>query len=117
MPVHVTDRTGLGAKGFVIIIITSIACCAVTVAVYDFFFAQKIVAVDLVSSITRHKEDYVAGKITAGELVDKIESLVGQLEKKKRNEILVLEEAVAGDVKHHDLGSTGTRDEEHDRDR
>ncbi len=98
-----TDRRGLEAKGLVIAIATSVACCAVTIAAYDLFFAQKIVAVDLVSSITRQKEDYIAGKITAGELVDNIESLVRRMERKKRNEVLILEEAVAGDVKRREL--------------
>ncbi|OPY01026.1 MAG: hypothetical protein A4E61_01789 [Syntrophorhabdus sp. PtaB.Bin184] len=90
-------------KGFVIVIATSIACSAATVTAYDLFFAQKIVAVDLVSSIASQKEDYAAGRVTAAQLVENIEIFLRRMEKKKRNEVLILEEAVAGDVEHRRL--------------
>lgn len=112
------DRRGRGVKEIVIVITMSIVCSAAAIAVYDLFFAQKIVAVDLVSSIASQKEDYAAGKITADELVENIEGLVRQIGKKRRNEILVLEEAVAGDVKHYNLAPAHTAaDEEDNRER
>jgi len=105
-----TDRKGLGMKGFVIVIATSIACSAATVAAYDLFFAQKIVAVDLISSIASQKEDYAAGRVTAAQLVENIEALLRRMEKRKRNEVLILEEAVAGDAKRRSLSSASVPD-------
>jgi hypothetical protein len=87
-------------KGLVIVIVSSIACSAATVAAYDLFFAQKIVAVDLVSFIASQKDDYARGEITAEELAANIENLARQMGKKRRNKVLVLEEAVAGNVEH-----------------
>jgi len=105
-------------KGLFIAIAVSLVCCTVTIAVYDRFFAQKIVAVDLAACIASQKEDYAAGRITAGELVENIEGLLRKMRKKAKNEVLVLEETVAGDVKHYDLGAAGTAaDEEDDRER
>ena len=92
----------------------SIACSVFTVAVYDRFFAQKIVAVDIASFIASQKDGYLAGRITAGELVRNIEGLLGRMQRKAKNEVLVLEEAVAGDVKHYDLEPDGTAADEED---
>lgn len=101
-------------KGLFLAIAVSLACCTVTIAAYDRFFAQKIVAVDLAACIASQKEDYTAGRITAGQLVGNIEVLLRRMEKRRRNEILVLEEAVAGDVTHHSLGPAGGANDERD---
>lgn len=106
------DRKGLGVKGLVVVIVSCVTCSAATVAAYDIFFAQKIVAVDLASSIASQKEEYTAGKITADQLVENIEALLKRMEKRKRNEVLILEEAVAGDTRHRSLGNDGGGEEE-----
>jgi len=106
------DRKGLGVKGLIIVVGSCITCSAATVAAYDLFFAQKIVAVDLASSIASQKEEYTAGKITADQLVENIEALLKRMEKRKRNEVLILEEAVAGDISHRSLGNDGGGEEE-----
>ena len=98
-------------------IAVSLVCCTVTIAAYDRFLAQKIVAVDLAACVASQKEDYAAGRITAGQLVENIEVLLRRMEKKRRNEVLVLEEAVAGDVERRGLGpATRTNDEKDDAD-
>ncbi len=107
-----TDRKGSGVKGLVIAITASVVCSIATVAAYDLFFAQKIVAVDIVSSIASQKEEYAAGRITAAQLVENIETLLRRMEKKKRNEVLILEEAVAGDIRHRSVGNEGGGEEE-----
>jgi len=99
-------------KGFAIVITTSIVCSVAVVAAYDLFLAQKIVAVDLASCIASQKEEYTSGRITATQLVENIEVFLRRMEKRKRNEILVLEEAVAGDIRHHSLGNDGGGEEE-----
>jgi len=68
--------------------------------------------VDLASSIASQKEEYTAGKITADQLVENIEALLKRMEKRKRNEVLILEEAVAGDISHRSLGNDGGGEEE-----
>lgn len=112
MPTGGTDRRHLGLKGFAIVITTSIVCSVAVVAAYDLFFAQKIVAVDLASCIASQKEEYTSGRITATQLVENIEVFLRRMEKRKRNEILVLEEAVAGDIRRHSLGNDGGGEEE-----
>ncbi len=118
MPRRSADKqSGSGVKTFFAAIAISLACSSVTIAVYDRFFAQKIVAIDLTACIASQKEDYIAGRITAGELVENIEGLLGKMRKKAKNEVLVLEEAVSGDVKHYDLGPHGTAPDEEEKNR
>lgn len=109
MPCRSADKqSSSGTKWLFIAIAVSLACSSVTVAAYDRFFAQKIATVDLAACIASQKEDYAAGRITAGELVENIEGILKKMGKKARNEVLVLEETVAGDAKHYDLGAGGT---------
>ena len=115
MPCRSADKqSSSGAKWLFITIAVSLVCSSVTIAAYDRFLAQKIVTVDLAACIASQKEDYAAGRITAGELVENIETLLRRMENKKRNEVLVLEEAVAGDVRHHNLRSAARTNDEKD---
>ncbi len=114
---HNGDRENTpGAKVFLIALAASVISSVITIAVHDVFFAQKIVAIDLADRIASQREDYAAGRITAGELVENIDRLLKHMQQKAKGEVLVLEEAIAGDVKHYDLGAA-VADEEDDRER
>lgn len=114
---HNGDReNNPGVKVFLIALAASVISSVITIAVHDVFFAQKIVAIDLADRIASQKEDYAAGRITAGELVENIDRLLKHMQQKAKGEVLVLEDAIAGDVKHYDLGAA-VADEEDDRER
>jgi len=117
MPGHTGEgKNNSGAKLFLIALAASVISSAITIAVHDVFFAQKIAAINLADRIASQREDYAAGRITAGELVENIDRLLKHMQQKSKGEILVLEEAIAGEVKHYDLGAA-VAGEEDDRER
>lgn len=89
------------------IIIACLACSILTVAAYDRFFAQKVIAVDLAGYVAGEKERYVKGEISAGELLDNIDGALRRMEERSRKDVLVLDGAVSGDVKRLELGLEG----------
>lgn len=46
------------AKVFLIALAASVISSAITIAVHDVFFAQKIIAIDLADRIASQREDY-----------------------------------------------------------
>lgn len=97
-------------------VILGFACSILTVAVYDRFFAQKVVAVDLAGYVAGQRDRFVSGEITATELTDNIEGILRRMGNGPKNEVLVLDGAVAGNVKRMELGA-GRSDEKSGNDR
>lgn len=63
-------------------VISSIA----SIAAYDHWYAQKVVAVDLKGYITQQRDNYVAGKISDDQLrrsLDRLEQVVTSIPKNK----------------------------------
>ncbi len=85
------------------VIVAGFACSVLTVAAYDRFFAQKVVAVDLTGYVAGQKNRYVAGEITARELIDSIEGVLRYIGERPKKEVLVLDEAISGNVKRLEL--------------
>jgi len=70
---------------------------------YDRFFAQKVVAVDLTGYVAGQKDRFVAGEITAQELMDSIEDVLRYIGERPKKEVLVLDEAITGNVERLEL--------------
>lgn len=85
------------------VVVVCLACSTSVVVIYDRFFAQKVVAVDLSGYIGEQKRHYMAGRLTAGELIENIEYLLRQMGRRPKNEVQVLNEALAGNVKKLEL--------------
>ncbi len=70
----------------VIAIIVSAVSSITSVAAYDHFFAQKVVAVDIKTFLEEKKADYVAGRLDDAGLkreMDKLEVTVASIPKNK----------------------------------
>lgn len=68
------------------VLAVSLVTSAASVAAYDHFFAQKVVAVDIKSFIEEKKADYVAGRLDEAGIkreMDKLEATVAAIPKNK----------------------------------
>ena len=87
-------------KNFAVTVLLSVSCSIMTVAAYHVYFSQRTVIMDIAGFIASQKEGYMAGKITAGELVQNIDTLISQIGTVKKDKVLILEQtAVTGFVK------------------
>jgi hypothetical protein len=82
--------------GLVIVFACSTACSVLTVAAYHVFFSQKTVVMDIAGFVASQKEGYTAGKISAGELVHNIDSLICRIGSVEKNRVLVIDQPAAG---------------------
>ncbi len=97
-------------------VVLGLACSVLTVVVYDRFFAQKVIAVDLAGYVAGEKERYVKGEISAGELLDNIDGALRRMGESPCKDVLVLDGAVSGDVKRLELeGPVGIEGRDDDR--
>ena len=85
--------------GLVIVFACSTACSVLTVAAYHVFFSQKTVVMDIAGFIASQKEGYTAGKISAGELVHNIDSLMSRIGSVKKDRVLVIGPPVSDPAK------------------
>lgn len=71
---------------FLFVLVVSLVTSAVSVAAYDHFFAQKVIAVDIKSFIEEKKADFVAGRLDEAGMkreMDKLEATVAAIPKNK----------------------------------
>ena len=85
--------------GLVIVLACSIASSVMTVAAYHVFFSPRTVVMDIAGFITAQKEGYMAGKISAGELVANIDSLMSRIKAVKTNDAVIVDREAAGIAK------------------
>jgi hypothetical protein len=85
--------------GIVTVFACSMACSVLTVAAYHVFFSQRTVVMDIAGFIASQKEGYATGKISAGELVHNIDSLVSRIGGVKKDRALVIDRPATGPAK------------------
>lgn len=85
--------------GLVIVLACSTACSVLTVAAYHVLFLQRTVVMDIAGFIASQKEGYTAGKISAGELVHNIDSLMSRIGSVKKDRVLVIGPPVSDPAK------------------
>ena len=77
-----------------ICVVVSIGASLATVAGYDRWFAQKVVAVDIKGYIAQQRDDYLAGKMNDDELkksFDRLETVITAIPK---NRVIIMGDAV-----------------------
>jgi hypothetical protein len=82
MPSKIPGWTGI----ICLCLIVSVASSVASIAAYDQWYAQKVVAVDLKGFITDQRDKFVAGKISEDELkrsFDRLEQVVTAIPKNK----------------------------------
>ncbi len=84
-----------GLKNFTVTVLLSVSCSVTTIAAYHVYFSQRTVVMDIAGFIASQKEGYMAGKISAGELVQNIDTLVSRIGTVKRDRVLILDQTAA----------------------
>lgn len=83
---HGTHVKSANRPSLLLLLAVSLVTSAVSVAAYDHFFAQKVVAVDIKSFIEDKKADFVAGRLDEAGMkreMDKLEATVAAIPKNK----------------------------------
>ena len=107
-----------GLKNFAVTVLLSISCSVITMAAYHVYFSQRTVVMDIAGFIASQKEGYMAGKISAGELVQNIDTLVSQIGTVERDKVLLLDEAaVTGFAKGRPAVPDPAAEDDDDRER
>lgn len=83
---HGTHVKSANRPSLLLVLAVSLVTSAVSVAAYDHFIAQKVVAVDIKSFIEDKKADFVAGRLDEAGMkreMDKLEATVAAIPKNK----------------------------------
>lgn len=99
-------------KNLALTVLSSIICSVITVASYHVYFLQKTVVLDIGAYIASQKEGYLAGNISAVELVENIDALVSEINTAKRNKVYILNTPAAGVAKQNHPVQAGEDDED-----
>jgi hypothetical protein len=85
-PAATPSRTPTWFGIAILCVLVSVASSIATIAVYDSWYAQKLVAVDIKGYISDQRDKYIAGKLTDDELkrsFDRLEQVVTAIPKNK----------------------------------
>lgn len=77
-----------------ICLVVSLGASLATIAVYDHWYAQKVVAVDIKGYIAQQRDNYLAGKLNDDELrksFDRLEAVITAIPK---NRVIIMGDAV-----------------------
>jgi len=91
-------ETGKSNFNWLITLFISLLVSLASILVYDRFFVQKIVAVDIKGYIAEQRDLYISGKINEEQLkanIDKIEKAVTSIPK---NKVVIMGDAVIRNV-------------------
>lgn len=95
-PVH---TKGKGRRSQIMVLIAavfmSVLCSAASVAVYDRFFAQKVVTANIGQFVLDQRDLYFSGKIDKEQYMANLNRFVALVKGQPKNRIVILEEVVA----------------------
>jgi len=89
-------NSAASARGFswLLTVFISLLISALSVFVYDRFFAQKVVAIDIHGYVAKQKELYVGGKLSDTELEQNLERIKGAITKIPKNKVVIVGDVV-----------------------
>ena len=79
----------------VLVIVVSMMSSIATVAAYDRYVAQKVVAVDVSGFLQEQRDLVLAKKITMDGFKANLERYIGALKSQPKNRVLILEDVIA----------------------
>ena len=79
----------------VLVIVVSLASSIGSVAAYDRWVAQKVVAVDVSEFLQQQRDLVLAKKITMDDFKANLERYIEALKSQPRNKVLILEDVIA----------------------
>lgn len=99
-------------KDLVVTLLLSIACSAAAITVYHARFSQGTVITDIAGFVASQRNDYLAGRISAGELVENINGLVSEINAGKRNRVYIFDRAAGIAKRNHPVPAPAPEDDE-----
>ena len=79
----------------VLVIVVSLISSVSTIAVYDRWFAQKVVAVNISEFVQGQRDLVLAKKITLDEFKVNLSRYIAALKSQPKNKVLILEDVIA----------------------
>ena len=79
----------------VLVMLVSVGSSIATVAAYDRYVAQKVVAVDVSGFLQKQRDLVLAKKITMDDFKANLERYIAALRTQPRNKVLILEDVIA----------------------
>jgi hypothetical protein len=94
------DRKNLPswATTIVVTVIVSILSSVTSVAVYDRFFAQKVVTANISKFVIDQRDLYFQGKIDRQQYVNGLTNFIALLKSQPKNRVIILEDVVAANA-------------------
>ncbi len=95
-PVHTKGKGGQSWPRLLIAtVFISVLCSTASVAVYDRFFAQKVVTANIAQFVLDQRDLYFSGKIDKEQYVASLNRFVALVKSQPKNRVVILEEVVA----------------------
>ena len=79
---------------FALCVVVSLGASVATIAGYDRWYAQKVVAVDIKGYIAQQRDSYLAGKLNGDELKKSFDRLEAVITTIPRNRVVIMGDAV-----------------------
>ena len=79
----------------VLVIVVSLGSSVATVAAYDRYVAQKVVAVDVSGFLQEQRDLFLAKKITMDDFKANLDRYLAALKSQPKNRVLILEDVIA----------------------
>ena len=94
------DRRNLPswATTIVVTVMVSILSSVTSVAVYDRFFAQKVVTANINKFVIDQRDLYFQGKIDKQQYVNSLTNFIALLKSQPKNRVIILEDVVAANA-------------------
>ena len=90
-----TKGTRSQIKLLMLTVFISILCSAASMAVYDRFFAQKVVTANIAQFVLDQRDLYFSGKIDKEQYVANLNRFVALVKSQPKNRVVILEDVVA----------------------
>ena len=94
-----TTRKGRGERSWAAMVLTtiivSVLCSVAALAVYDRYFAQKVVTANIAKFVLDQRDLYFEGKIDREQYVTNLNNFVTLLKNQPKNRVVILEDVVA----------------------
>lgn len=84
--------------GIVRCVLVAVVCSVLSVVVYDQFFAQKVVAIDLKGIVEQMKEQVIAGTITEAQVKERLDAVQEVVVSTPKRKVILMGDAVVRNV-------------------
>jgi hypothetical protein len=93
-----TKKLPSWATTIVVTVIVSTLSSVTSVAVYDRFFAQKVITANISKFVIDQRDLYFQGKIDKQQYVNSLTNFIALLKSQPKNRVIILEDVVAANA-------------------